>query len=124
MLTSVSYQIESYSIQYTRQTPRIYLKGRKVGSGTSKDIAQVWFLDDREVQDQIFEDESVFLTYLLSEFPIILDLLRNESPLTLYCTTEGPHLGAQNGIYADSEPVGANDENPQRFFQRFPQPNI
>jgi hypothetical protein len=123
MLTSVSYQIESYSIQYTRQSPRIYLKGRKVGSVTSKDIAQIWFLDDRRVQDQIAEDESVFLTYSLSEFPFILDLLRNESPLTLYCTTESQFL-PQNGIYAGSEPVGANDENPQRFLQRFLQPQI
>jgi hypothetical protein len=91
-------QIGTYQVQYAANSfvPRIWLKDP---AGAS--IGQLVFLPDGKV---LPSDNETNLYFHLSNYPHVMDLLRNEKPIYWSYVGSGP--GNENAIRTAIEPVG------------------
>jgi hypothetical protein len=95
-------QIGSYQVQYAANTfvPRIWLKDTSNGT-----IGQLLFLPDGKT---LPADSQQNLYYHLSDYPHLIDLLRNEKPV--YWHFVGTGGGNENAIRTSPEPQGEGEQ--------------
>ena len=113
--------VERYSIYYVTGDPKIYLYGKYYYGNDHQDhlYAELTFYpDDRsELLEDFYEERDghtyMFLSYRISDFQNVLDILRNESPLRFQFIDSGDPEKTFNGIFtAELEPPGLGDEHP------------
>jgi hypothetical protein len=91
-------QIGTYQVQYAANSfvPRIWLK-----DATGASIGQLVFMPDGRT---LPPDNETNLFFHLSNYPHVMDLLRNEKPI--YWSFVGTGPGNENAIRTSVEPVG------------------
>jgi hypothetical protein len=96
-------QIGSYQVQYAANSfvPRIWLKDT-----ANADIGQLIFLPDGKT---LPPDSATNLYYHLSNYPHVIDLLRNEKPV--YWHFVGTGGGNENAIRTSVEPQGEGESS-------------
>lgn len=94
-------QIGFYQVQYAANSfaPRIWLKDT-----ANADIGQLVFMPDGKA---LPPDTATSLYYHLSNYPHVLDLLRNEKPV--YWHFVGTGGGNENAVRTSPEPQGEGE---------------
>ncbi len=99
-------QIHSYRIFFSSNTfnPRLWLYGAE-----NKIIGQLVFHPEGSVlpADIARSNGTYDLMYHLSEYPMLLDMLRNEKPVYLLFNGAGP--GWENAVTTANEPTGEGE---------------
>jgi hypothetical protein len=123
-------KIESYYVRYATSptNPFIILKGKSYWQPDDPTyyFAELHFgSDNSALPEDILQHENGIdiakLYYYISDFPNIIDLLRNEGPLLFVLTDQGRSLANVNGIYTDSERVGEGDGKPLPILYPYPE---
>jgi len=94
-------EIGAYQVQYAANTfvPRIWLKDK-----SNANIGQLIFKPDGS---PLPPDNATNLYYHLSDYPHIMDLMRNEKPLFWHFAGSGP--GFENAVRTSIEPQGESE---------------
>ena len=102
---------DSYSVQYNAGQPSANTSDPTVVIYLNKGETQVgiirFYKDGTQLQPPSFAVEVIGLNYHMSQYPHILDMLRNEKPLHLKFDDKN---GVRTGyVYVGGEPIGEGE---------------